>query len=727
MPGFRPRITPRRRKGDGREGNGSPLEALLAKADAISEQILDMLALRARRKYREEPVLKALTSREASRLIALGYVKLADPPPAHVVQAVLQGGGGGVECYSTTPAGMTAVGVDISVPICYEKRRLEYFVVEPVYLVEEINVRRFRRLLAEIIVDIIFGASGNITTTGLIDEIDRRVARVSPGLARLYRYYLLRELVGYGVLDPILADREHIEDIVVPKPGIRVKVAARVGGRVYYMQTNIVFSEEELDRYIEMVVHRAGQAVTLFSPLVSTVLPGYGHRLTVSYSKQVNIDGSVMVIRMFPEPWNLFRIFVRNTVAPEFTTYLSQLITRKKSLLVVGVMGSGKTSLLNSLAAFIPKDKTIITIEDTPEIRLPHRYWIRHVTREAISVEGRGRIGMFELMKHALRESADYMIIGEVRGEEGRVWAQAIATGHGGLTTFHAENPLAAISRLTEPPINVDVGLLFSLYSFVMVRRDEYGHRYAYTIADMNLGLGGDVRGDECVSLRGGWRVCFTYVMDAGLGLHRIAFSKKGVVWEDFVLAPRVREMAGWNEDLTVTVYARRENDEIRLYELNRAAKTFWVEPVTASDLYTKALKTGAALARKLTDPYNVRIRAIQDIGREEGGFDNYHETFTRMYRLNTGLYIFARIAEAMEKEGFESYFRQLWREADHSTIASLIWWAEESDEPIRMLWQLLEDSCGYGGDLCKPDKVLTNLVQVFSTARSHMREWMGG
>jgi flagellar protein FlaI len=134
-------------------------------------------------------------------------------------------------------------------------------------------------------------------------------------------------------------------------------------------------------------------------------------------------------------------------------------------------MGSGKTSVMNAICNFIPREATIVTIEDTPELRLSHPYWIQHKTRESLTMEGKGSISMFDLVKHALRESADYMIVGEVRGEEGRVWAQAISTGHGGITTFHAESPEAMIARLTIPPISVEKGLLTALRTIVTTGR----------------------------------------------------------------------------------------------------------------------------------------------------------------------------------------------------------------------------------------------------------------
>ena len=147
------------------------------------------------------------------------------------------------------------------------------------------------------------------------------------------------------------------------------------------------------------------------------------------------------------------------------------LLERRKAALVVGTMGTGKTSLINALTNMIPERSTIITIEDTPELRLAHPYWIPLITRESYSLDERGAIDMFKLVKHALRMSADYIIIGEIRGEEARIWANALLSGHGGLTSFHAESATSSIQRLISDPLNVEPGSLIALRNIIVIRR----------------------------------------------------------------------------------------------------------------------------------------------------------------------------------------------------------------------------------------------------------------
>ncbi|MCE4625347.1 MAG: type II/IV secretion system ATPase subunit [Desulfurococcales archaeon] len=281
-------------------------------------------------------------------------------------------------------------------------------------------------------------------------------------------YLIRRELFGYGVLEPLMRDPD-IEDFQVPAVGVPVKALHRELGP---LEVNIVFdSDDDINRYIEKFVAKTGSSVSLYMPLASLQLPE-GHRLTVAYSRETTTRGPVIVVRKFPEKaWSITRIMQKKALTPEMAAWLWLAVEAKQGIMIVGPMGSGKTSVMNAIANFIPRDATIVTIEDTPELRLSHPYWIQHKTRESLTLEGRGSIDMFDLVKHALRESADYLIVGEVRGEEGKVWAQAIATGHGGITTFHAESPQAMIARLTSPPINVEKSLMTALKVIVTTGR----------------------------------------------------------------------------------------------------------------------------------------------------------------------------------------------------------------------------------------------------------------
>ncbi|MCQ5377377.1 MAG: type II/IV secretion system ATPase subunit [Candidatus Methanomethylicia archaeon] len=274
-----------------------------------------------------------------------------------------------------------------------------------------------------------------------------------------FKYLLRREILGYGPLEPLVGDPK-VEDIIVASPKHPVSCSHSDYG---IMPTNISFTAEEADAYVEKLVHLCGKSISLFRPIMSIRLPN-GSRLSVSYKKEVSMEGSNFVIRKFPEkPWSITSLMVLNTLPPEMAGWLMVLEEYRKAFLVCGSMGTGKTSMINALCNLIPERSVIVTIEDTPELRLAHPNRISLVVREPVTLDEKGEIGMFELVKESLRMSADYIIVGEVRGEEGRVWAQAIMTGHGGITSLHAESPRAAIERLLSDPISVEKGTLRSL------------------------------------------------------------------------------------------------------------------------------------------------------------------------------------------------------------------------------------------------------------------------
>ncbi|MEN3007161.1 MAG: type II/IV secretion system ATPase subunit [Candidatus Methanosuratincola petrocarbonis] len=285
-----------------------------------------------------------------------------------------------------------------------------------------------------------------------------------------YKYFLKREIVGYGLLDPMVSDPK-VEDIVVASSNSPVSCSHSDYGT---MPSNIRFRPDEIDRYVEKLVHLSGKSVSLYKPILSIRLPN-GSRLSASYKREVSVEGSSFIIRKFPEkPWSITSLMLVNTLSPEIAAWLMMLEEHRKAFLVCGSMGTGKTSTINALCNLIPERAVIVTIEDTPELRLAHPNRLSLVVRESATLDERGEIGMFALVKEALRMSADYIIVGEVRGEEGRIWAQAIMTGHGGITSLHAESPYSAIERLLSQPISVDRGALKSLAGILFMGRSAY-------------------------------------------------------------------------------------------------------------------------------------------------------------------------------------------------------------------------------------------------------------
>ncbi len=280
-------------------------------------------------------------------------------------------------------------------------------------------------------------------------------------------YYVVRDTVGFGPIDPLMKD-PYIEDISCDGVARPIYVWHR---EFEYIPTNIVFEDEdELDSLVVRLVHKAGKHVSVAFPIVDAILPG-GHRLAATYKHEVSTSGSTFTIRKFREdPITIVDMLAGGAVSPILAAYLWILIEHKMTGLIMGVTGAGKTSTLNALATLFRPTIKVVTIEDTPELKLPLENWVQLVARPSYGVgtEKIGEITLFDLVKVSLRYRPDVIIVGEVRGEEAYVLFQAIATGHGGLTTIHAEHIDAAVKRLTSPPMNIPTSYI-PLMNFALV------------------------------------------------------------------------------------------------------------------------------------------------------------------------------------------------------------------------------------------------------------------
>ena len=288
------------------------------------------------------------------------------------------------------------------------------------------------------------------------------------GVARPELQYLIaRELAKdrFGPLDPLMKDPS-LENIECTGPRKQVTVTHNEFGR---LETNLVFEEEELDKLVMKLANKAGKSVSKANPKIDNArLPG-GHRLACTFMSEIS-ESSSFVIRKFPsEPWTITKQMLKGTLTPEIGAWLWLLIEHKLPVLVVGGMGSGKTSLANALCGFIPPDKRVGTVEDVPEFNLPVKKhnWQRMFTRESYTLDGRGSIDLFQLVKEMLRYQVEYLIVNEIRGEEARVWFQQVSSGHGGVTTMHADDFESAVARLKD--LGIDVASLSGLHGLVYI------------------------------------------------------------------------------------------------------------------------------------------------------------------------------------------------------------------------------------------------------------------
>ena len=262
-------------------------------------------------------------------------------------------------------------------------------------------------------------------------------------------YRLNRDIVGLGPLEPVMRDPAN-EDIHVIGPH-----ECHVDHAVYGMlSTTVDFgTPEEYDQWIKNMGERIGDPVSDSDPIIDSTLPD-GSRLNLIYSDDVSVKGPSITIRQSEdEPLSIFQITKWGTLSPELAAYLWLCLENEQTVFVVGETASGKTTTLNSIMAFIPRDAKIYTAEDTAEVLPPHDTWQKLLTRES-DEEGAG-VDMFDLVAAALRSRPDYIIVGEVRGEEGRMAFQAAQTGHPVMLTFHASDIVSMIQRFTGDPINI--------------------------------------------------------------------------------------------------------------------------------------------------------------------------------------------------------------------------------------------------------------------------------
>jgi flagellar protein FlaI len=265
------------------------------------------------------------------------------------------------------------------------------------------------------------------------------------------RYRLNRDIVGLGPLEPVMRDPAN-EDIHVIGPH-----ECYVDHSVYGMlDTTVDFGEpEEFDQWLRNMGERIGDPVSDSDPIVDSTLPD-GSRLNLIYSDDVSLKGPSLTIRQGDEtPLSMFQITKWGTLSPKLAAYLWLCLENEQTVFVVGETASGKTTTLNSAMSFIPRDSKIYSAEDTAEVIPPHDTWQQLLTREGDEDGGGTGIDMFDLVAAALRSRPEYIIVGEVRGEEGRMAFQAAQTGHPVMLTFHASDIVSMIQRFTGDPINV--------------------------------------------------------------------------------------------------------------------------------------------------------------------------------------------------------------------------------------------------------------------------------
>jgi pilus assembly protein CpaF len=250
------------------------------------------------------------------------------------------------------------------------------------------------------------------------------------------------ELLGLGPLEPLLWDDE-ITDILVNGPS---QVYVERGGKLYL--TDVSFQDDQhLMLIIDRIVSQVGRRVDEASPMVDARLPD-GSRIN-AIIPPLALDGPALSIRRFGKRrYSVDDLVAKDSITPDMVEFIRAIIRARLNVLVCGGTGSGKTTMLNCISAFIPVDERVVTIEDSAELVLQQPHVVRLETRPP-NVEGKGEVTARELVRNTLRMRPDRIIVGEVRGSEVFDMLQAMSTGHdGSLCTIHANTPRDSMGRL---------------------------------------------------------------------------------------------------------------------------------------------------------------------------------------------------------------------------------------------------------------------------------------
>ena len=293
-------------------------------------------------------------------------------------------------------------------------------------------------------------------------------------------YYLVRDTAGYGKIDPLIRD-DYIEDVNVNGPNKLVYVWH---SRYEHLRTNITLSNDELNSLVVKISQRVGKNVSSAYPILEGLLPE-GLRVELGL-KDISPYGSIITIRKFrANPITVIDLIIDGVIKADAAATLWFMLENGINMVIIGPTGAGKTTLLNALLFLIRPEARIVTIEDTREINIPHEQWVPLVIRES-ETPGVRNVTAYELVKVSMRIRPDYLVVGELRGEEAYVFFQGLASGHTGLTTIHASSLNAAVRRLLSRPMNVPPALIPLANVFILINRVKVSGRIARRVIDIS-------------------------------------------------------------------------------------------------------------------------------------------------------------------------------------------------------------------------------------------------
>ncbi len=352
-----------------------------------------------------------------------------------------------------------------------EHKELIYEVEEPLLTKEESDILSFLSSGIKELINISFiGVKEGETVIRYLEKnINVLLSELNISISRdtylRLMYYIYRDFIGLNEIEPFLSDY-FIEDIVCNGTNSPIYIIHR---KYRNLRSNILYgTEDKLSNLVEKLAQKSGKYISYASPLLDASLPD-GSRVNAVYASDVTARGPSFTIRKFTkEPWTPIKLMELRTLSPEVLAFLWILTEYESNIMIIGGTASGKTTLLNALAFFIPPQSRIVSIEDTRELSLQHENWLPSVSRPGMGLanivgERYGEISLFDLLRESFRQNPDYVVVGEVRGKEAFVLFQGAASGHPMFSTMHANSVSTLIRRLETPPIELSSSLVNSL------------------------------------------------------------------------------------------------------------------------------------------------------------------------------------------------------------------------------------------------------------------------
>jgi flagellar protein FlaI len=280
-------------------------------------------------------------------------------------------------------------------------------------------------------------------------------------------YYAIRDFIYLGKVEPLMRDHM-VEEISCDGTNIPLYIWHR---EFESIPTNILFEKDkELNNFARKMAYMCGKHASIANPIIDASLPD-GSRINLTLGHEITKRGSTFTIRRFrSDPITIVDLIKFQTMSTDIGAYLWYVAEKNSTMLVAGGTASGKTTALNAFASFIRPGMKIVSIEDTQELNLPHENWIPAVSRQNFTDGQIGEINQYDLLRAALRQRPDVIIVGETRGREAYTLFQAMATGHGGFSSIHADSVEATLTRLGSSPMDIPKPLIANTLDLITLQ-----------------------------------------------------------------------------------------------------------------------------------------------------------------------------------------------------------------------------------------------------------------